>query len=82
VDANRLRATFGAVVRRRRRAAGLTQEALSHAAGLSTTFVSLVENGHKAPTILVVRHLAQALGVSAATLVAEWEREYGRTAKE
>jgi transcriptional regulator with XRE-family HTH domain len=74
VGTNRLRKGFRAVVRRRRKAAGLTQEGLAHVAGLSTRFISLVENGHKAPTILVVRQLAQALGLTAARLVAEWER--------
>jgi transcriptional regulator with XRE-family HTH domain len=71
---NRLRKGFGAVVRRRRKAAGLTQEGLAHATGLSSTFISLVENGHKAPTILVVRQLALALGLTAALLVAERHR--------
>lgn len=81
VDASGLRRAFGVVLRRSRAAAGLTQESLAHAAGLSTTFVSLVENGHKAPTILVVGQLARGLGVSAASLVAAWERESARPAK-
>src|SRR5437870_387105 len=81
VDASRLRKAFGSVVRRRRAAAGLTQEALAHAAGLSVTFVSLVENGHKSPTILVARQLAHALGTTGAALVTDWERESGRGGK-
>ncbi len=43
----------------------LTQEALAHRSGLTATYVSLVENGHKAPTILAVRQLAEGLGVTA-----------------
>lgn len=81
VDANRQKRAFGAVLRRVRAAAGLTQEALAHAASLSTTFISLVENGHKAPTILVVQQLAKALGVTASALLADWERELARTRK-
>jgi transcriptional regulator with XRE-family HTH domain len=63
VIANRLKQSFGAIVHRKRRVAQMTQEELSHAAGLSTTYISLVENGHKAPTILVLRQLANVLGV-------------------
>jgi transcriptional regulator with XRE-family HTH domain len=81
VDASLLRKAFGAVVRRRRAAAGLTQEALAHAAGISVTYTSLLENGHRTPTILVVRQLAQVLGTTATTLTAEWERECGRGPK-
>ncbi len=79
---NRLRTAFGGVLRRRRRAAGLTQEELAHRAGLTATYVSLVENGHKAPTILAVRQLAAGLGARAAALVAEWERACERPKEE
>jgi transcriptional regulator with XRE-family HTH domain len=59
----------------------MTQEGLAHAAGLSTTFISLIENGHKAPTILVVWQLAETLGVTAARLVEEWGAENGKAEK-
>ena len=46
----------------------------SQSPGVSATSVFLVENGHKAPTVLVARQLADALGVTTAALMAEWDR--------
>lgn len=64
---------FGHVLRNRRTAAGLSQEALADAAGLHPTYISLLENGHRMPTLDVVRRLGVALGTTATALVAEWE---------
>ena len=53
---------FGAVVRRRRVAAGLSQEALAAATALTAVYVSRVEAGKNTPTIDVARSLAAVLG--------------------
>ena len=70
---------FGAVLRRERTAAGLTQEALAEAADLHHTFVSRLERGDRAPSLETVLRLAEALGASPAAWVDEvragWERE-------
>lgn len=66
---------FGRIVRRRRKALGLSQEALAAEADLHRTFVSMIERGERRPSLEVVRKLASGLDTSAADLVAELERE-------
>ena len=64
-------ATFGALLRRHRLAAGLTQEALAERAGLSARGVQDLERGvHAAPRAETVRLLAEALGLDAAARAA------------
>ena len=66
---------FGAVVRRKRLAAALSQEALSEQAGLHRTYVGLLERGLWTPSILVAKKVAAALGMTTAELIAEVEGE-------
>ncbi len=66
---------FGAVLRRRREQAGLSQEALAATAGLHRNTVGLLERGERVPTLVVVQQVATALGVTMAVLVGEAERE-------
>jgi transcriptional regulator with XRE-family HTH domain len=70
-----LQQQFGNVVRRRREAAELSQEALAAKAGLHRTYISLLERGQRMPSIEVVRKLAVALGTTMASLMAELERK-------
>lgn len=74
---HKLQHQFGRVVRRRRLAAGLSQEALSAAAGLHRTYVGLLERGLRMPSILVAKKVAEALGTTAAGLLAEIDAEDG-----
>ena len=74
-----LEADFGAVVRSRRQALGLSQERLADKAGLHRTYVSLLERGQRTPSIYVVRSLADALQTSMTDLIHELER--GRPVK-
>lgn len=60
---------FGQRVRQLRRAAALTQEGLSEAAGLHATFISNVERGYRTPTLSTMLRLANGLGVTLAELV-------------
>lgn len=64
---------FGHAVRRRRVAAGLSQEALASAAGVHPTYVSLLERGLRDPRLTSIQKVARALGSSAAVLVREAE---------
>jgi transcriptional regulator with XRE-family HTH domain len=57
-----LEAAFGPVLRQYRLAAGLSQEALAHAADVHPTYISLLERGVNQPTLAVVEALADALG--------------------
>ena len=65
---------FGEVLRRRREAAGLSQEALAADAGLHRNYVGLLERGKRVPSILVVEKLAAALGPSMSALFRAVER--------
>ncbi len=60
---------FGEVLRRRREAAGLSQEALAAAAGLHRNYVGLLERGKRIPSILVVEKIAAALDTTMASLL-------------
>jgi transcriptional regulator with XRE-family HTH domain len=70
-----LQLQFGQVVRRRRLAAGLSQEGLSAAAGLHRTYVGLLERGLRMPSILVAKRIAEAVGTTAGQLLAEVDAE-------
>lgn len=52
---------FGRVLRRTRKASGLSQEALGLEADLQRNFVSLIELGRNQPTITTIFKLAKAL---------------------
>jgi transcriptional regulator with XRE-family HTH domain len=70
-----LQRQFGKVLRRRREAAGLSQEALAASAQLHRNYVGLLERGQRMPSILVAQQLAGALGLTLSRLLAEVERE-------
>ena len=60
---------FGAVVRDRRKSAGLSQESLAEAAGLHPTYISMVERGVRNPTLDVAARIARALKVTLPRLI-------------
>jgi transcriptional regulator with XRE-family HTH domain len=61
---------FGKALARRRRAAGLTQQQLAQAAGLSMSLVAQLEQGTTAdPRLSTLRGLAKGLGCAVADLV-------------
>ena len=70
---------FGAELRTRRTAKGVSQAALAGAAGLSTDAVSKLERGLRQPALETMLRLGAELGVPAAEMVAvverAWERE-------
>jgi transcriptional regulator with XRE-family HTH domain len=72
-----LQPAFGVVVRRRRLAAGLSQEALAAAAGLTPVYLSRVEGGKSTPSITAARALGDGLGCAAWELVKEAEEAGG-----
>jgi transcriptional regulator with XRE-family HTH domain len=57
-------APFGALLRRYRRAAGLTQQTLAERAGYSVVYVSMLERGERRPQEATVEAIASALGLS------------------
>ena len=72
---------FGIVVRRRREASGMSQEALAAAAGLHRTCISMLERGVRMPSILVAWQIAGALGTSMGDLLGEVDVEIPPKAK-
>jgi transcriptional regulator with XRE-family HTH domain len=55
---------FGVLLKRYRRAAGLTQEALAERAGYSTSYLSKLERGEREPLPFTIVTLAEALGLA------------------
>jgi transcriptional regulator with XRE-family HTH domain len=70
-----LQQQFGNLVRRRRLAIGLGQEALADKAGLHRTHVSLLERGKRMPSLAVIKKLAMALDTTMAALMEELEND-------
>jgi len=60
---------FGAAVKRLREKRGLTQEALAHEAGITSSYAGQVERGRRVPSLTVVLKLARALKVDAGELL-------------
>ena len=69
-----LSSRFGDLIRRLRLEAALSQEDLAAAAGLHSTYVSLLERGLRVPSLLVVEQLAGALSKSLSELMLELEK--------
>ena len=69
---------FGLVLRRLRKAAGLTQEKLAEEADLRRTFVSVLELGQQQPTLTTVLKLAKALRCPAGEIISMVEAERTR----
>lgn len=72
-----IRTTFGIVLREWRSRAGLTQAKLAGMGGLNASFVSQLERGVKAPSLLAVCALADALGATPSEMLEAVERRRG-----
>jgi len=58
------------LLRRRRKAKGWTVRDLAEAAGISPSYVSLIENGHKSPDPSITERIGSALGIDRELLAA------------
>lgn len=63
------RESFGLRLKELRRRAGMSQERLAAAAGVSRTFLGHIEIGQKAPGLEAIVKIAHALGVEAHELL-------------
>jgi transcriptional regulator with XRE-family HTH domain len=61
--------SVGERIRSLRAVEGLTQEALAWDSGLSKSYLSEIEAGRKAPSLYVLRALAERLGVGPGVLL-------------
>lgn len=67
----RNREEIGQAIRDRRRAAGMSQEALAEHAGIPRTGLSAVEAGHQGLPLDTAHRIAEALGTTVGTLLGE-----------
>lgn len=72
-------ANFIANLRRARRAAGMTQEALAIACQMERTYISYLERGQAEPKLRMIVRLAEGLRVSPAALLTGIVPEQGST---
>jgi transcriptional regulator with XRE-family HTH domain len=62
---------FGRNVKTLRKATGLSQDEFADKASIHRTYLSGIERGKRAPTIIIVEQLASALGVHPGALFAD-----------
>jgi transcriptional regulator with XRE-family HTH domain len=67
---------FGAAVRDARKQRGMSQEMLAKTADVDRTFLSQLERALTTPSVPVVYRIAEALRISARSLVARCDRHY------
>jgi transcriptional regulator with XRE-family HTH domain len=60
---------FGEVIRDIRKAKQISQETLADASNLDRSFISLLECGHKQPSLVTIFQLAKAFNVSASNIM-------------
>jgi transcriptional regulator with XRE-family HTH domain len=60
---------FGAVIRDLRKANQLSQEKLAEVSNLDRSFISLLECGHKQPSLITIFQLAKAFNLSASKIL-------------
>ena len=66
-----LQETFAVTFTRIRIARGLTQEQLAARAGISVSYVSMLQRGQRSPPLETLEQLAKALGVKPVQLLGE-----------
>ena len=64
---------LGVVIRKQRKASGLSQERLAERAESHWTYISEIENGRRNPGIDVLRRIAAGLGVPLSALIRDAE---------
>lgn len=62
---------MGEKIRMLRRCRGMGQEALAEAADVSNMTISRIENGTTAMSVLILKRIAEALGVSSEEILEE-----------
>jgi transcriptional regulator with XRE-family HTH domain len=60
---------FGETIKEIRKLNHISQEKLAEASNLDRSFISLLENGHKQPSLITIFQLAKALNLSASKIL-------------
>jgi len=68
---------FGELVKELRNQRDLSQEKLASKTGLDRTFISLIENGKRNPTLLTLLKISGAFGLALSELMLEFEKRLG-----
>jgi transcriptional regulator with XRE-family HTH domain len=69
---------FGEVIRESRKAKQISQEKLADISKLDRSFISLLECGHKQPSLVTIFQLAKALNLSASKIMSLVEEKITR----
>lgn len=64
---------FGKILQEKRKSKNFSQEKLAKLTGLDRTFISLVENGKRSPSLSTILKISSALGISPSDLFLEFE---------
>ncbi|MDT8357460.1 MAG: helix-turn-helix transcriptional regulator [Methanomicrobiaceae archaeon] len=64
---------FGKIIQEERIAKKISQEKLSKLTGLDRTFISLIENGKRNPTLSTILKISSALKISPSELFLKFE---------
>jgi len=66
---------FGEVIKEFRKAQQLSQEKLAEISNLDRSFISLLECGHKQPSLITIFQLAKAFNLSASKILSLVEKK-------
>lgn len=66
---------FGEVIRELRKARQISQEKLAEVSNLDRSFISLLECGHKQPSLITIFQLAKAFNISASKILSLTEEK-------
>ncbi|MEE9913192.1 MAG: helix-turn-helix domain-containing protein [Deltaproteobacteria bacterium] len=66
---------FGEVIRELRKANQISQEKLADVSNLDRSFISLLECGHKQPSLITIFQLAKAFNISASKIMSHTEEK-------
>ncbi|MFH1672929.1 MAG: helix-turn-helix transcriptional regulator, partial [Pseudomonadota bacterium] len=69
---------FGEVIRDIRKAKQISQETLAEASNLDRSFISLLECGHKQPSLVTIFQLAKAFNLSASNILSLVEEKINK----
>lgn len=64
---------FGEIVQEERKARKISQEKMAQLTGLDRTFISLIENGKRCPTLTTILKISAVLKIPASELLARLE---------
>jgi len=65
---------FGKILQEKRKSKNFSQEKLAKRTGLNRTFISLIENGKRSPSLSTILKISSALGISPSELFSEFEK--------